>query len=532
MEFTEKEKQRIYQLLKSHYPTEQEIPGETVQLMLHDNGINYVDYGFKKGKMLIQEMSAYLSYRYISYGTNKNMMITVRSVPLRSDGSEKTAPADINSADVLKTDRLSDYRQEIYALLAKEFEFGTEYPFSAVALYLNQNGFPKERFGFSRMHHLLGELSEFINMESRTINGCPQKFVTLRERPDFHVTRTANLTEQSKTDAWREREEEREEDDADEDTSAVKPRYKLENFAFVDWNRLLPNLAELAQNEKWGFSDDAEDYSILQSYICYTYDRLVYEDKISFSEDGKYAAMNTGLVNSTYDDIFLLFELTAGHNICVGCCCAGSEPYGKTLFSQIDFNTNYPERAAYFQNLSDLIMDTSKTVMLDKKHIIKDNVNRFPAPYLCAVFTAAKSKNGLSTEDAALYDTALTALGALQNDTVPNEMQRAHWRTVRDCIDDLVYNKIGEELENAVRHAVKTINLNYRIAIPSYFPTKQTMSLLIPLSLQLSTEKPDVVLTLSRVPSGNYQGETILSLEMAYTDARLICKPQSDWLSL
>ena len=33
-----------------------------------------------------------------------------------------------------------------------------------------------------------------------------------------------------------------------------------------------------------------------------------------------------------------------------------------------------------------------------------------------------------------------------------------------------------------------------------------------------------------RMESGNYQGQTILTLPQAYLDARLVCRPDSDWL--
>lgn len=43
--------------------------------------------------------------------------------------------------------------------------------------------------------------------------------------------------------------------------------------------------------------------------------------------------------------------------------------------------------------------------------------------------------------------------------------------------------------------------------------------------------RPDVALVVSKQPSGNYQGETIFSLDMAYLDSRLITRPDSDWLT-
>ena len=38
------------------------------------------------------------------------------------------------------------------------------------------------------------------------------------------------------------------------------------------------------------------------------------------------------------------------------------------------------------------------------------------------------------------------------------------------------------------------------------------------------------VLLVEKTESGNYLGHTILTLPMAYLDARLLCRPSSDWL--
>ena len=39
-----------------------------------------------------------------------------------------------------------------------------------------------------------------------------------------------------------------------------------------------------------------------------------------------------------------------------------------------------------------------------------------------------------------------------------------------------------------------------------------------------------MALVVQRMRSGNYQGQTILTLPQAYLDARLVCRPDSDWL--
>ena len=50
------------------------------------------------------------------------------------------------------------------------------------------------------------------------------------------------------------------------------------------------------------------------------------------------------------------------------------------------------------------------------------------------------------------------------------------------------------------------------------------------LCLSDDEQSADVALVVEKQESGNYQGQTILTLQMAYLDARLICRPNSEWL--
>ena len=56
------------------------------------------------------------------------------------------------------------------------------------------------------------------------------------------------------------------------------------------------------------------------------------------------------------------------------------------------------------------------------------------------------------------------------------------------------------------------------------------MSLMLPLSLE-DDSHVDIVLVVELTPAGNYQGQTILTLQQAYVDARLLCRPNSEWLT-
>ena len=56
------------------------------------------------------------------------------------------------------------------------------------------------------------------------------------------------------------------------------------------------------------------------------------------------------------------------------------------------------------------------------------------------------------------------------------------------------------------------------------------MSLMLPLCLT-EEETPDVALVVELTQSGNYQGQTILTIPQAYIDARLMCRITGDWLN-
>jgi hypothetical protein len=73
----------------------------------------------------------------------------------------------------------------------------------------------------------------------------------------------------------------------------------------------------------------------------------------------------------------------------------------------------------------------------------------------------------------------------------------------------------------------KKVIANYKIAVPQYYNGK--IQLLLPLCLE-NPDVPDLALVVSKQGENVYQGHTCLTLEMAYNNARLIAKPDSNWL--
>lgn len=83
-------------------------------------------------------------------------------------------------------------------------------------------------------------------------------------------------------------------------------------------------------------------------------------------------------------------------------------------------------------------------------------------------------------------------------------------------------------LNGAIDTMKKRVSSNYKLAVPQYYDSK--IQLLLPLCL-LSDNKPDIAIAVTKKDSC-YQGHTCLTLDMAYNNARLIAKPESNWLTL
>ena len=150
------------------------------------------------------------------------------------------------------------------------------------------------------------------------------------------------------------------------------------------WETFLEELAAVALDENWDFkADDTNEqrYGILKSYICNTFYRLDAEDKICISEDKSFAAFNSGLVDSRYDDIYICFEPQMGPSewkFC-GFGASGNRAMKKRVISC--FNP-LPQVARYFDKIEDLLFDASRELLVDYEHILIDNVDRLPLGFL------------------------------------------------------------------------------------------------------------------------------------------------------
>ena len=274
-------------------------------------------------------------------------------------------------------------------------------------------------------------------------------------------------------------------------------------------------LASQALPERWHFGGDdtATTFPILRSYLTYTFVRLRHENKIFESLGGDWAAFNTGLVDKLYDPIYALFERNwRGPQpwAFVDFCVPGKRSSGRELTAVFD---PLPEPAKYFGSGVEMLFDTSKDIHVDYEHVILDGIrrDRFPVQFL-----REHVPDGVDWVDpAGLPDAEWLAFLARLSEGV-----EADHRCMR---------AIKRRLEDAKWLAEKRIRWNFKTAIPQYYPKFNSMSLLLPLAL-INDEIVDIALVVTKNPSGSYQGRTILPLDWAYKNARLVCRPDSDWL--
>jgi len=267
----------------------------------------------------------------------------------------------------------------------------------------------------------------------------------------------------------------------------------LFNFAFCaiknknhpekekSFDEFLRELAALSMPEDWGGTTNP----ILNKYIHHTFKRLKSEYDSNSSDNkqriikttDKFACFNTGLFTQGYQPIFALFE--KNYN--------ATESYHKPWYLRgfvdesnnrlIVFGSDLPERASYFSDIGDLIFDYRLEIRANLEHILADDEN-------------------------------------LQR--VPTGLQDGSNR-----------QKLNTAFLGALEIAKKRVTANYKLAVPQFF--NGSIQLLIPLHL-MGEEKPDLALAIKK-QNGLYMGRTCLTLDMAYNNARLIAKPESDWLA-
>jgi hypothetical protein len=262
------------------------------------------------------------------------------------------------------------------------------------------------------------------------------------------------------------------------------PLTHMTDFAFLSARLRYERLQRLAAlttdaGEHWDYPTGESDEAlpVLSRYVNYTFRRVREQDKIAYSTDGQWAAFHTGLLDSVYKEIFGLFQKSRDERA----------PWFLHDFvtdenRRLSQFRDLPRRATYFENPADLVYDTSRRLVWTD-HTLMDREVRFPE--------------------------------SLQGDD-PDSVERRR-----------------RAIHAAVRHATYRVEQSYRTAVPQFYWPKDggsgRLQLLLPLCLEVTT-RPDLAFAVER-DGETYRAFTPLRLVWAYSNARLITKPESDWLT-
>jgi len=275
---------------------------------------------------------------------------------------------------------------------------------------------------------------------------------------------------------------------------AATDLYHVRQFAIVQrpLDKLSPLATGLAQTEPWAYqhTQTVEPYPILSSYIDYTFQRCRDQNKIRERtwRGQRQCIFNTGLLTPKLERIYGLFDEARDRSK------GELEWFFVGFYKESDppirsFKGDPPaDRATYFDRPEELVFDNTRRFTPDYDHLLDDHVDRYP-----------QEMQG-DDEDA---------------------RQLRHSR-----------------LLHAIPRALMKLEQNYKTAIPQFFwpsggSENARIQLLLPLYLSPREryDRADLGLVVDPHPSGaSYTAATSLPLDWAYKNARLVARPDRDWL--
>lgn len=292
-------------------------------------------------------------------------------------------------------------------------------------------------------------------------------------------------------------------------------KYELvDDVYFTQKNNFPSNVEKLrimALDENW--DDNGKRNGLLENYLLYTYARVKDEKKIAYSEDKLHACWNTGLVDYRYEPIYCyLIRKDVEHRWLFKSFCINGEDSGKEMGRNI---LDMPERATYFKEKNLLCQPSDVELSVDRDHIIREHPSRLPSSWLKDILN--EKSDWLPDETPTQYDKRI-------GDLLPKGSQR-----------NMLLQTL---LQQTIDESVKRCQWNYKTAIPYYDPIYKNVGWFLPLCISKDEEVsgkrshvPFAALVVSKGVSGRFQGETIYNLSWAFRCARLVCRPDSDWLT-
>jgi uncharacterized protein DUF3825 len=116
----------------------------------------------------------------------------------------------------------------------------------------------------------------------------------------------------------------------------------------------------------------------------------------------------------------------------------------------------------------------------------------------------------------------------LDKDAFDHLFERAKERAgLPNALDEVIRNYLRGALENLIPKIMR----NYEIAIPVYYVEEKRMQLLLPFVSASDSNDVSCFLVEREDENRRYRVKTIFDLDQAYFSARLITRPDKEWLN-
>lgn len=249
----------------------------------------------------------------------------------------------------------------------------------------------------------------------------------------------------------------------------------LQKFAFCgkqeDFQATLEKLALMAEQEPWTL-EGGEKNSVLYKYVLGTFRQCYRQKKFLTTDDGKYTCFNTGLLTPNGNDILCVFQ----KNWVPNC-----QPWVLKYFSDrtdrkyMDLFSKVPPLASYTENYEEFYFNPNYDLVINSDHILDD-----------------------------------------------------HWERINEVVP-LSKNIVKALIEGAIAETQRKVKRNLRLVVPQFYNDK--IMYLVPISIPISdSETVTMALAVELTSQNQYRANTIFTKDMAYEKARLLMKPESNWL--
>ena len=263
--------------------------------------------------------------------------------------------------------------------------------------------------------------------------------------------------------------------DKEAKAETVKIKELIYEYAYcggVDFfNKQINQIAMMAEKEEWSNRKDGAK-NVLKKYIVKTFERCYKLGIISVSSDGNWSCFNTGLITTGGQDIIGVFSKNTKLDQ-QEWYLEGFKTESDSVF--LDNFKDIPLMATYC-NGEDYYFDTDKDIVLSVETVLEENFDKYP-----------KEVKSLGKEVLKLV------------------------------------------VMSSFEAAKKKVKRNTRLVVPQYSDDK--FGYLMPITIPVSDSKNvTMALVVEKMASGNYIVNNMITVDMAYSRARQVMKPEATWL--